>query len=357
MKPSPITRIIRISRNVVELDRSTAFYQDRLGFQASGPAFIMDRALADELGFGARDINVQRLRLGEEELELVEAGPNARPYPSPNTSADLVFQHLAVRCRNIEIAFKRLYREDSASVFRPLFHAVRMAVRRRFVCPMAAASRPSSFVTRISGHPLELLQPAGDEDARSTVRAGVDHAAISVSSAPSRALHFSSDMLGLTINAYQTNSGSGQGLLDALENPIVDVVSLQTTSELSPHLELLAYRRPIVPQSLTRAIATDIVSDKIVIRCSDLSSWSIFGMPSRHIRPTSEGPILLFKILTVIICWLSNDWRDTISNGYSPHTHDPEPPPGHLGPSKHAGIASFRLYPQAKPKYVDAKQS
>lgn len=295
MKPSPITRIIRISRNVAELGRSISFYQDRLGFQAGGPAFIMERALAAELGLGARDINVQRLRLGEEELELVEAGPNARPYPSPNTSADIVFQHLAVRCRNIEIAFKRLYREDSASV-------LPAAISRSPDGGPAPVRLPDSSggVTAFKfrdpdGHPLELLQPAGDEDARSTVRAGVDHAAISVSSAPSR-IAFYSDMLGLTINAYQTNSGSEQGLLDALENPIVDVVSLQTTSELSPHLELLAYRRPIVPQSLTRAIATDIVSDRIVIRCSDLSRLaSNLGMPSRHIRPTSEGPILLFQ--------------------------------------------------------------
>jgi len=295
MKPSPITRIIRISRNVVELDRSTAFYQDRLGFQATGPAFIMERALAAELGFGARDINVQRLRLGEEELELVEAGPNARPYPSPNTSADLVFQHLAVRCMDIDIAFKRLYREDSAST-RPT------AISRSPDCGPAPIRLPDSSagVTAFKfrdpdGHPLELLQPAGNEAARSTLRAGIDHSAISVSGAPS-SIAFYRDLLGLTVSVYQTNSGPEQGHLDALENPIVDVVSLQTTSELSPHLELLAYRRPIAAPSPTGANATDIVSDRIVIRCSDLSRLaSNLGMPSRHIRPTSEGPMLLFR--------------------------------------------------------------
>jgi len=295
VKPAPITRIIRISRNVVELDRSTAFYQDRLGFQATGPAFIMDRALADELGFGARDINVQRLRLGEEEVELVEAGPNARPYPSPNTSADLVFQHLAVRCMDIDTAFKRLYREDSAS-------ACPTAISRSPDYSPAPIRLPDSSggVTAFKfrdpdGHPLELLQPAGDEDARSTVRAGVDHTAISVSSAPS-SIAFYADLLGLTTSAYQTNSGSEQGWLDALENPIVEVVSLQTTSELSPHLELLAYRRPIAPASHTRAEATDIVSDRIVIRCSDVSRLAAnFGMASRLIRSAAGELALLFR--------------------------------------------------------------
>ena len=295
MKPAPITRIIRISRNVVQLDRSTAFYQDRLGFLPIGPAFIMERALAAELGFGARDINVQRLRLGEEELELVEAGPNARPYTSPNTSADLEFQHLAVRCMDIDIAFTRLYREDSVSVLPTTISRGSDGGPAPIRLPDGSGGVTAFKFRDPDGHPLELLQPAGDENARSTVRAGVDHTAISVSSAPS-SIAFYADSLGLTMNAYQTNSGSEQGLLDALENPIVDVVSLQTTSESSPHLELLAYRRPIAAQSPTGASATDIVSDRIVVRCSDLSRLaSNLGMPSRHIRPTSEGPILLFQ--------------------------------------------------------------
>ena len=295
MKPAPITRIIRISRNVAELDRSICFYRDRLGFRASGPAFIMERALAAELGFGARDINVQRLRLGEEELELVETWPNARPYPSPNTSADLVFQHLAIRCMDIGIAFERLYSKDSAS-------ACPTAISLGPDCDPAPIRLPDSSggVTAFKfrdpdGHPLELLQPAGDQVARSTVRAGIDHTAISVSSAPS-SIAFYADLLGLTVSAYQTNSGSEQESLDALESPIVDVVALQTTSELSPHLELLAYRRPVVLETRTPVDSTDIVSDRIVIRCSDVSGLATnLGMASRLIRLASGELVLPFR--------------------------------------------------------------
>lgn len=295
MKLAPFTKIIRISRNVVELDRSIAFYQDRLGFQVGGPAFIMEPALAAELGFGARDINVRRLQLGEEELELVEAGPNVRPYPSPSTSTDLVFQHLAVRCADIDAAFKRLYREDSASAWPT-------PISRSPGCDPAPIRLPdnSGGVTAFKfrdpdGHPLELLQPAGHEGARSTVCAGIDHTAISVSSAPS-SIAFYAASLGLITSAYETNSGSEQGLLDALENPIVDVVSLQTTSELSPHLELLAYRRPIASASHPRAKAVDIVSDRIVIRCTDVSRLAKdLDMASRLIRSASGGLALLFR--------------------------------------------------------------
>jgi len=295
MKPAPITRIIRISRNVVQLDRSTAFYQDRLGFLPIGPAFIMERALAAELGFGARDINVQRLRLGEEELELVEAGPNARPYTSPNTSADLEFQHLAVRCMDIDIAFTRLYREDSVSVLPTTISRGSDGGPAPIRLPDGSGGVTAFKFRDPDGHPLELLQPAGDENARSTVRAGVDHTAISVSSAPS-SIAFYADSLGLTMNAYQTNSGSEQGLLDALENPIVDVVSLQTTSELSPHLELLGYRRPLSLAPHTQAEATDIISDRIVIGCRDVSGLAMnLGMASRLIRSATGELALLFR--------------------------------------------------------------
>ncbi|WP_155524396.1 VOC family protein [Burkholderia sp. PAMC 28687] len=294
MTSALVTQIIRISRNVVDLERSTLFYRDRLGFQLSGPAFYMERLLAAELGLGACNVKVQRLRLGNEELELVEAGPNARPYPSPSTSVDLAFQHLALRCANIDTAFKRLYREDSASA-RPT------AISRGPDSGPAPVRLPDSSggVTAFKfrdpdGHPLELLQSAG-EGGRSEVRAGIDHTAISVTSAPS-SIDFYTALLGLIVSAYQTNSGSQQGSLDDLDHPIVDVVSLQTASDASPHLELLAYRHPVASVTHPLAEATDIVSDRIVIQCSDVSRLATnLGMASRLIRAPSGELSFLFQ--------------------------------------------------------------
>jgi catechol 2,3-dioxygenase-like lactoylglutathione lyase family enzyme len=290
-----ITRIVRISRNVETLGRSIAFYQDRLGFRASGPVFAMEQPIAAELGFGTRHISVQRLRLGDEELELVEAGPTVRPYPPLHNSAELAFQHIALRCRDMEAAFRQLHRNDSAS-------ADPIAISRCSETRPAPVRLPDSSggVTAFKfrdpdGHPLELLQPAGNEAARLTVRAGIDHSAISVSSAPS-GIAFYRDVLGLTVSGYQTNSGPEQGLLDALEDPIVDVVALQTASGLSPHIELLAYRRPITPQSHRHAEASDVASDRIVVRCSDVRSLATaLGMPSRCIKSMSGEPALLFR--------------------------------------------------------------
>lgn len=294
MTSALVTQIIRISRNVVDLERSTLFYRDRLGFQLSGPAFYMDRLLAAGLALGACNVKVQRLSLGNEELELVEAGPNARPYPSPSTSADLAFQHLALRCANIDTALKRLYREDSISA-RP------KAISRSPDSYPAPVRLPDSSggVTAFKFrdpdcHPLELLQPAA-EGGQSEVRAGIDHTAISVSSAPS-SMAFYTASLGLIMSAYQTNSGSEQGLLDDLDHPVVDVVSLQTASDASPHLELLAYRHPVASATHARAEATDIVSDRIVIQCSDVSRLATnLGMASRLIRAPSGELSFLFQ--------------------------------------------------------------
>ncbi|MGV7241632.1 VOC family protein [Caballeronia sp. M23-90] len=293
MTSALVTEIIRISRNVVDLERSTLFYRDRLDFQLSGPAFYMDRLLAAELGLGACNVKVQRLSLGNEELELVEAGPNARPYPSPSSSADLAFQHLALRCANIDIALKRLYREDSASA-RPT------AISRSPDSEPAPVHLPDSSggVTAFKfrdpdGHPLELLQPTSG-GGRSEVRAGIDHTAISVTSAPS-SIAFYTVLLGLITSAYQTNYGSEQGSLDDLDHPIVDVVSLQTASDASPHLELLAYRHPVASATHALAEATDIVSDRIVIRCSNVSRLAtILEMESRLIRAPSGKSGFLF---------------------------------------------------------------
>ncbi|SAL09402.1 Glyoxalase-like domain protein [Caballeronia sordidicola] len=295
MKLAAITKIIRISRNVVDLDRSIAFYQDRLGFQVCGPAFIMEPALAAELGFGARYINVQRLQLGEEELELVEAGPNVRPYPSPSTSADLVFQHLAVRCLDIDASFKRLYRKDSDSVLPTAISRNPSYDPTPIRLPVSSGGVTAFKFRDPDGHPLELLQPARHKGARSTVCAGIDHTAISISSTAS-SIAFYEDLLGLTVSAYETNSGSEQGSLDALESPIVDVVALQTKSQLSPHLELLSYRRPIASAYHARAEPADIVGDRIVIRCSDVRSLATeLGIASRIVRSASGRPALLFR--------------------------------------------------------------
>lgn len=295
MTPVSITRIVRICRNVATLEASVAFYEDRLGFRSTGPPGTMEPVLAAALGFAARAIRVQRLTLGKQELELVEAGPNARPYPPQHTSADLDFQHIAVRCLDIGTAFEQLHRQDSRSAW-PMAISHRPDLRPAPIRLPDSSGGVTAFKFRDPDrHPVELLQPAGNERTRSTGYPGIDHTAISVSSAPA-GIAFYRDALGMSVSAYQTNSGDEQGSLDALESPIVDVVSLQTTSGLSPHLELLAYRRPAAPRCHEQAEAADIVSDRIVICCSDVGLIARnLGMACQRFRFASGEPCLLFR--------------------------------------------------------------
>ena len=54
MSVGHVNRIVRISRNVSDLGRSVTFYQERVGFQPSGPAFRMEEGLADLLASNNR---------------------------------------------------------------------------------------------------------------------------------------------------------------------------------------------------------------------------------------------------------------------------------------------------------------
>lgn len=266
-----VNRIVRISRNVMELGRSVAFYQERLGFQPSGPAFRMEDALVDLLGFGQQTVNVQRLRLGAQELELSEAGPYVRPYPLNSTSADLWFQHIAIRCDNVENALRQLYRPDSTAALPTAISGRTGAVRSPIRLPENSGGATAFKFRDPDGHPVELIQLPGDTRARSAFNSAIDHSAISVSNVKA-SVDFYTAILGLTVGTRQTNSGQEQGALDDLKDAVVEVVALQTSPQLSPHIELLCYRRPVGTALAHVASPTDIASDRLVLYLSGLRS-------------------------------------------------------------------------------------
>ncbi|QIE29099.1 VOC family protein [Caballeronia sp. SBC2] len=269
MNVGHVNRIVQISRNVTELGRSVAFYQERLGFQPSGPVFRMEDALVDLLGFGHHAVNVQRLRLGTQELELVEAGPHARPYPLNSTSADLWFQHFAICCNNIQNAVRQLYRPDSTSVL-PAAISGRPGVVHSPIRLPANSGGATAFKFRDpDGHPVELIQFPGDTGARQAFNGKIDHSAISISNVEA-SVDFYTGILGLTVGTHQTNSGHEQGILDALHDAVVEVVALRTFPQMSPHIELLGYRSPVGTALRHVASPTDIASDRIVLHLNGL---------------------------------------------------------------------------------------
>src|SRR5579863_7437051 len=87
--------ILAITRVVSSIGRAASFYRTALGFQkiSEGP---VEPELLKVLGVGGRTADQARLRLGEEELVLVEFDSPGREYPPDSRSDDLWFQHLAI---------------------------------------------------------------------------------------------------------------------------------------------------------------------------------------------------------------------------------------------------------------------
>ncbi|MGI4981757.1 MAG: VOC family protein [Janthinobacterium lividum] len=290
-------RILCLMRNVRQLERSTAFYETRLGFVRCGPPQRLDAALAGLWSPTHRPLDRQRLRLGASELDLVGVGAaGAAPYPDDSRADDLWFQHFAIRCPDIEQAFLRLYRPEPAV-------PVPRALSGSSSCGGDGAPGPvvlparSGGVTAFKfrdpdGHPVELLGfPARSGVAPDASPPGIDHSAISVSNV-ANSIAFYRRWLGFTVDARQWNVGVEQDRLDGLQGVRVDVVALRSPSGCAPHLELLGYDRapgsgpPRVPAASSPC---DVVSDRLVVRVADLDAlrhaWLAAALPVEASTP------------------------------------------------------------------------
>jgi len=298
-----VTKLLRISRNVADLERSAAFYIERLGFAPLGDA-AADEALGALLG-APHGLKRQRLACGAQHIELVETGAAAAPYPSDSASCDLWFQHFAIRCDDIQLAFEALYFAEPGIVLPQAISHNRHGQPAPIALPVASGgdSDGSGIVAfkfrDPDGHPLELIQ-FGD-GAHGGV--GIDHSAISVADAD-RSIAFYTRVLGLRLGHRQTNAGIEQQALDGLSTDTVDVVALLPAREASPHVELLAYRSPrgrIMPAGTT---PLDIASDRLVLQVDDMkeivdaltrhgAALAFDGLPSSLLVRDPDGHFLM----------------------------------------------------------------
>ncbi|MCY0386794.1 VOC family protein [Robbsia sp. Bb-Pol-6] len=283
-------RIVRLSRNVRHLARSTAFYETRLGFVRCGPSQTLDPALACLWGASGQPLERQRLQLGASELELVGVGSvTAAGHSEDSRADDLWFQHFAIRCPDLGQAFARLYRPDPGV---PLPRAISHrgdGTPGPILLPESSGGVTAFKFRDPDGHPVELLGfPARPGDARDAQPAGIDHSAISVANAAA-SVRFYERWLGFSLASRQCNTGIGQDHLDGLDGVRVDVVGLQTASGHAPHLELLGYRFAPRTGHPPPTGLHDVVSDRLVIRVADLDAlrraWTALGLPVEAATP------------------------------------------------------------------------
>ena len=242
------TGIARISRVVADLDRAEAFYRDALGFRRvhAGP---LDPAVARAL-LPCATARTVRLRLGDDELELVRWDRPGPAYPPGSRSDDLWFQHLAIVVSAMDAASAR----------------VRSAAPISTGGPAALPSGINAYKFRDpDGHPLELIHfPPGQGRAvwerAEGLQLGIDHTAIAVRDTR-RSRRFYRG-LGLRPANHSRNHGPAQSALDGIPGARVEVTGLRPPSRRGPGIELLAYDPPgrNPPCTAATAIATDWIT-------------------------------------------------------------------------------------------------
>ena len=261
-----VTEFMYVSTTVGDLRRTETFYGDGLGLTRVGEAVIEDPAWARLMGVeSAFTVRALRMRLGTQEIELVNFDPPGAPYPEPRAGNDRWFQHIAIVASDIDDAYERL---ESRSPTHISTHGPQLLP--------ANTGGVTAFKFRDpDGHPLELLYlppDVGDaawHSGKGSEPMGYDHSAIVVEDVE-RSIAFYTNLLGFRVSGRSLNTGIEQDRLDGLTNCVVDVVGLEPAEVPTPHLELLCYRRPPGRTQTKDIDASEMASTRQVHRVDDL---------------------------------------------------------------------------------------
>lgn len=263
--------VLRISRVVSDLGRAEEFYA-RLGFTRTNAT---EQPETPDL-LGIIDMRQVVLRLGAEEIALVQCNPPGPAYPQDSRSNDLWFQHLAIVVSDIDAAVHALGPVTPISVG----GSQRLPPRNGSVTALKFRDP--------DGHPLELIYfPPGQgrpvwQQGRAEVFLGIDHSALAISSGR-RSLSFYR-RLGFRVATRSFNHGPAQSRLDGLPDAAVHVTGLRIPGAAGAGLELLRYMPPGRPRppGATNAMLTDWVT------------VSVSGLLSRVVADP-DGHLLLLQ--------------------------------------------------------------
>ena len=236
-------KIAGIRRNVADVLRSTRFYET-LGFELDAPG---------QLSFGGFT------------LELTAAA--GASYPMPRSANDPWFQHFAIAVADIEQAAATALAAGAAPISRG---------GPQKLPPNTGGVTAWKFRDP-DGHPIELSLIPGSKWLRSAppgaVCLGIDHTAIAVLDLDVSQSWYAAR--GFRETGRSRNRGIEQDRLDGLDNVVVDIVAL-ASSTVGPHLELLCYRTP-------RAAPPQLIDDRDIAATATLLTHGAFGRdPDLH---------------------------------------------------------------------------
>lgn len=235
-----VAAIDSVGITVDDLEHSSAFYREVLGFERVGRREETGAAHERLYGvFGAR-VRIERLRLGREQIELVEfLAPRGRPIPVDSRSNDGWFQHVAIIVSDIDRAYLHLRQHG-------VTHASTGPQRLPDWNPDAGGI--SAFYFRDpDGHHLEILQfPPGRGDPRwqghdGRLFLGIDHTAIVVADTAA-SLRYYRDALGLQVAGTSENHGLEQERLNNVFGARLRITALRAARGFG--VELLEYLAP-----------------------------------------------------------------------------------------------------------------
>jgi catechol 2,3-dioxygenase-like lactoylglutathione lyase family enzyme len=266
-------RIDAIVYPVRDIRTSSKFYQETMGFtevsesEASGPA------LARLYGLKKMRMLTARLRLGQDEIVLVQTmdPSSSRHIPLGSRSEDLWFQHFAIIVSNMSAAYARV----------ALAKPGQISTDGPQKLPANTGAVTAFKFTDPDRHPLELLylppgigRPIWHKD-QVGLFLGIDHSAIGISDTR-KSLEFYRDLLGFQITGSSLNEGSEQGRLDGAKGAAVEITGLRVPGADGPGIELLRYRQPSDGRSTpSDTRSNDIWASQIRIVVNDLDGLAV----------------------------------------------------------------------------------
>lgn len=271
-------RVDSVSMTVRSLERSVEFYRGVLGFEMAGQREAEGEAWEQLLGVFPVRMRIARLRLGQEEIELMEfVTPRGRPFDEGSRSNDRWFQHLAIVVSDMDAAYDRVAKAGVEHVSpRPQTLPVSNA---------AAGGIRAFYFRDPDGHALELISYPPDKGARrwhefrSALFLGIDHTAIA-SGDTEASLAFYRDRLGMRVVGESFNHGTEQARLNAVRGAELRITALRGTSGVG--VELLEYLQPSNGRPFPAAAASNDLSHwRIRMAAGPGSELTRYGSPVR----------------------------------------------------------------------------
>ncbi|HSC07218.1 MAG TPA: VOC family protein, partial [Steroidobacteraceae bacterium] len=259
-RAAPVSRVDSIGITVGDMERALAFYTGVLPFEVISETEVHGDAYERLFGVFGMRARIVRLRLGDEEIELIDyLAPEGRPVPPDSRSNDEWFQHVAMIVSDMDAAYARLRQHN-------VQHASTGPQRLPDWNPNAGGIEAFYFKNPDGNH-LEILEFPPDKGDRrwheptDALFLGIDHTAIVVRDTDA-SVGFFEDALGLQVRGTSENYGPEQERLNNVFGARLLITSLGAPA--GPAVEFLDYVAPATGRPMP-----------IDTRANDLWHWQI----------------------------------------------------------------------------------